>query len=177
MGRHYTDSQIDVVGDLQNGLHVETSAYACVTYWKGTAAVQLELFNVFGRILVLQLFCEAVVIVGAGNATVQFNATFSAPAVGVQPISAASAAVAGLAVGSRLVWQGGAIASVPTLTVLAAGSVSDIFPAARQIIGTVGGVGTIGHLPIAAFDSASGSVRANIFYVPLSDDAYVTAAL
>lgn len=176
MGRHYTESMIDVVGDLHNGLHVETSVYSCITYWKGTAAVQLELFNIFGRVLVLQLFCEMVTIAGAGAATIQFNATFATPVVGVQPISAASGAVAGLAVGSRLVWQGGAIASVPTLTVLAVGGITDVFPVARQIIGTVGGIGTIGHLPIAAADTASGTARANIFYVPLSDNAYVTAA-
>ncbi len=177
MGKHYTESTIDVVGDLHNGLHVETSVYDCVAYWKGlTGALQLELFNVFGRILLLQLFCEMTEIQGGGATQVQFNATFATPPVGIQPISAISASVAGLAVGSRLVWQGGVITSVPTVTVVAVGGISDIFPVARQIIGTVGGIGTIGHIPSIADTITTGEARANCFYVPLSDDAYVTAA-
>lgn len=176
MGRHYTESTIDVVGDLHNGLHVETSVYDCATYWDGLAVfTQLELFNIFGRILLLQLFCEMTVIQGGGATFLTFNATFATPPVGVQPISGASATLANLAVGSRIYWQGGAIASVPLSTVLAVGGISDIFPPARQIIGTVGGIGTIGHVPSNA-DTISGSARANLFYVPLSDDAYVTAA-
>jgi len=176
MGRYYANSTVDVVGDLHNGLHVETSVYDCATYWDGLGGpTQLELFNVFGRILLLQLFCEMTVIQGGGATLVRFNATFATPAVAVAPISAVSLTVAGLAVGSRLCWQGGVITSAPVSTVLAVGGISDIFPPARQIIGTVGGIGTIGHVPSIA-DTVSGSARANLFYVPLSDDAYVTAA-
>lgn len=175
MGRHYTASTIDVVGDLHNGLHVETSVFDCIAPWKGTVPVQTELFNVFGRILLLQLFIEMTVIQGGGATLIRFNATFATPAVGVQPISAVSASVAGLAVGSRVVWQGGDILSAPIVTVVAVGGISDVFPVARQIIGTVGGIGTLGHVPSIA-DTASGSAQANCFYVPMSDDAYVTAA-
>lgn len=177
MGRHYTKSTIDVVGDLHNGLHVETSVYDCLVYWLGLGGpVQLELFNVFGRILLLQLFCEMTEIQGGGATLIQFNATFATPPVGVQPISAASVAVTNLAVGSRVVWQGGAIASIPQVTVVAVGGISDVFPPARQIIGTVGGIGTIGHIPSIADTITTGEARANLFYVPLSDDAYVTPA-
>ncbi len=308
MGKFYAESTIDVVGDLHNGLHVETSVYDVATYWDGAGGpTQLELFNVFGRILLLQLFCEMTVIQGGGATLVRFNATFATPPVAVQPISAVSASVAGLAVGSRVVWQGGDITSVPivpvdgmlttgslgigavntavangtfaffiagaeyskaaipagtapgndvipinlygavafdigidgTIDIIEAGAnaagyasavlaiagiaavgaghirigtvtamrtvgaftfgttalddadstvayidtalvaanygLSDIFPPARQIIGTVGGIGTIGHVPSVA-DSVSGSARANLFYMPLSDNAYVTAA-
>ncbi len=175
MGKFYAESTIDVVGDLHNGLHVETTVYDVTAPWKGTVPVQTELFNVFGRILLLQLFCEMTVIQGGGATLIRFNATFATPVVGVQPISAVSASVAGLAVGSRVVWQGGDITSAPIVTVVANGGISDIFPVARQIIGTVGGVGTLGHVPSVA-DSASGSARANCFYVPMSDNAYVTAA-
>jgi len=177
MGRYYSDSQIDVVGDFQNGLHVETSAYDLATYWDGAGGpTQLELFNIYGRCLILQLFCEIVVIQGGGATLVRFNATWSNPAAAtIEPISAVSASVAGLAVGSRVVWQGGVITSIPILTVVANGGISDLFPVARQILGCVGGVGTIGHVPSVA-DTASGSARANCYYVPLSDDAYITAA-
>ena len=175
MSRNYSQSNIDVVGDVVNGLHVETSTYNVATYWKGTVPVQLELFNVYGRILLLQLFCEMTVIQGGGAAQVQFNATFSDPAATVLPISGVSGATTGLAVGSRVVWQGGVITSIPIVTVVAFGGISDIFPVARQIIGSVGGVGTIGHVPSVA-DAASGTAQANLFYVPMSDGAYVTAA-
>ena len=176
MGKYYAPSTVDVVGDLHNGLHVETSVYNCATYWDGSSGpTQLELFNVYGRILLLQLFCEMTIIQGGGATLIQFNATFSTPAVAVQPISAVTTTVAALAVGSRVVWQGGVITSTPTSTVLADGGITDVFPAARQIIGSVGGVGTIGHVPSTA-DTVSGSARANCFYVPMSDGAYVTAA-
>ena len=176
MSRNYSQSNIDVVGDVVNGLHVETSTYNVATYWDGAGGpAQLELFNVYGRILLLNLFCEMTVIQGGGATLLQFNATFSTPAATVEPISGASASVAGLAVGSRVVWQGGDITSAPIVTVVAFGGISDIFPVARQIIGSVGGVGTIGHVPSVA-DSVSGTAQANLFYAPMSDDAYVTAA-
>ena len=163
------------MGDFQNGLHIETSAYDVTVAWAGVANTQTELFNVYGRVLLLQLFCEMTVIQGGGATLIRYNATFSTPAVAVAPMSAVSLTVAGLAVGSRVVWQGGVITSAPITTVVAAGSVSDIFPPARQIIGSVGGVGTIGHIASVA-DSVSGTARANCFYVPLSDNAYVEAA-
>ena len=175
MGKYTAPSTVDVVGDLSNGLHIETSVYDVTAPWKGTVPVQTELFNVFGRILMLQLFFEMVTIQGGGATLLRFNATFSTPAETVQPISAVSASVAGLAVGSRVVWQGGDITSAPIVTVVANGGISDVFPVARQIIGSVGGVGTIGSVPSVA-DTTSGSARANIFYAPMSDGAYVTAA-
>jgi hypothetical protein len=181
MSRNYNPSTIDVVGDLVNGLHVETSTFNTATYWDGlTAALpyhaQCNMFNVYGRILLLQLYVEMVTDSGGGATLIQFNATFTTPSVGVQVMSAASATTAALKAGGRVVWIGGAVASIPVVTVLADGGISDVIAINRQIIGMEGGVGLIGtHASIA--DNVSGTARGNLFYAPLSDDAYVTAAL
>lgn len=174
MSRNYNPSTIDVVGDLVNGLHVETGVFNTAVYWAGVANTQEELFNVYGRILLLQLYIEMVTLSGGGATLIQFNATFSAPAVTVQPISAASGSTAALLAGGRVVWIGGAIASVPVVTVLIGGGISDVIAINPQIIGSVGGVGTIGTLASVA-NNTSGTARGNLFYAPLSDDAYVTA--
>ena len=176
MGRYLSPSTIDVAGDLVNGLHVETSVFDTVIPWAGLSApINTEFFNVFGRILLLQLYIEMVTNSGGGAALVQFNATFSTPAVVASPMSAACATTATLLAGGRIVWIGGIITSIPTLTVLLGGGISDVIAVNRQIIGTVGGVGTIGHLSSGAADNISGTARANLFYAPMSDGAYVTA--
>ncbi len=174
MSRNYAPSTIDVVGDLVNGLHVETGVFNTAVYWDTDVTPQQEYFNIFGRILLLQLYLEMVTNSGGGAALVQFNATFSAPPVTVQPMSAASATTAALLAGGRVVWIGGAIASIPVVTVLIGGGISDVIAINPQIIGSVGGVGTIGTLTTGV-DNVSGTARANLFYAPLSDDAYVTA--
>ena len=176
MGNAYSYSTIDSIGDLTNGLHVETTVYDVVASWKGTVPVQLEIFNIFGRILVLQLFIEMVTQATGGATILQFNATWTDPAAAtIEPISNEAATVENLAAGSRLVWKGGAIATVPVSTVLAGGGISDDIAATRQILGCVDGTGSIGTVPSIA-DMTAGTAQANIFYAPMSKGAYVTAA-
>ncbi len=131
MGRNYAPSTIDVIGDLANGLHAETTTYNTATYWKTDGASppigeQHELFNVYGRILVLQLYIEMVTASGGGAALLQFNATFSDPVATVEPISNPCATTATMLAGGRIVWLGGVITSIPTVTVLLGGAISPL---------------------------------------------------
>jgi hypothetical protein len=178
MSRNLSPSTIDVVGDLVNGLHVETPVFDTAVYWAGVANTQKELFNVYGRILLLQLYIEMVTASGGGATLIQFNAKWTTPDIAVTAggISDASATTAALLAGGRVVWIGGAVASIPVVTVLIGGGISDVIAVNRQIIGMVDGVGTIGTKATVA-NNVSGSARANLFYAPLSDSAYVTSAV
>jgi len=166
----YSPSTISRIGDLVNGIRVSTSALAAETYIHQN---QTELFNVYGRIKIHELFGEVSEAISNNAATVQYNFTSTTPVIAVQPLQAASASVAQLAVGERIAWIGGAVATAAVLT--ATPGITDV---ARipQIVGTDGGVATIGILTAAA-DCTDGTVKFTIFYTPMSDGAYVTAAV
>jgi len=164
---NFNPSTIARIGDMMNGIRVDTTL-AAATY---LAANQQEIFTVHGRIKIHELFGEVTVVMGADATTFLYNFTSSSPVIAVQPISAASASLANLAVGERISWLGGAVATAVALT--ATPGITDV---ARnpQIVGTDGGVATIGCLTAVAA-ATSGTVKFSIFYTPMSDGAYVTA--
>jgi len=165
---NYSYSTIARIGDLVNGIRVSTGTLAAVTYIN---QAQHELFNIYGRIKIHELFSEITVVLGAQGALVQYNFTSTTPAIGVQPLCAVSASVASLAVGERIAWIGGAVGTAAVLT--ATPGITDV-ARTSQIVGTAGGVGTLGILSTTA-SVTSGSFIASIFYTPMSDGAYVTA--
>jgi len=176
MSRNYSPSTIDVVGDLINGLRVETGVFAAATYINHvTHTGQWEIFKVYGRVRLMQLFIEAITVFGAGAAVVSFTFTSSTPVIAVQEISDACASIATLPQGGRIVWLGGAVATPAVITVAATGGVSDVIaPSDGQIVGTKDGVGYIGMLTATA-TLASGTAQAVCCWAPLSDGAYVEA--
>ena len=167
---NYNPSTIARIGDLINGIRVSTSALAAETYIHQN---QTELFNVYGRIKIHELFAEVSEAISNNAATVQYNFTSTTPVIAVQPLCAASASVAQLAVGERIAWIGGAVATAAVLT--ATPGITDV-ARTSQIVGTDGGVASIGILTGAA-DCTDGTVKFTICYTPLSDGAYVTAAV
>ena len=175
---NYTPSTIDAIGDVVNGVQVQTSVFDNLTYFykDGTTAGQFELFNVYGRILLLQLFIEAITANGAGASLVLFNATWSTPVIAVQPICDTCGSIAALPRGCRITFVGGVVATHAVITVATPGCVSDVTNIKPHIIGMSGGIGTIGMCTSVA-NAASGTSQANLFYVPLSDGAYVTKVI
>jgi len=169
---NYNPSTIARIGDLVNGIRVDTSTMLAATYLL-TGNTQTELFNVYGRIKIHELFGEVKVVFSNNATTLYYNWTSTTPVIAVQPISAACSTMAQLAVGERISWIGGAVATAVVLT--ATPGITDV---ARnsQIVGTDGGVGSIGILTASA-SMSSGSVMFSIFYTPMSDGAYVTAAV
>jgi len=167
---NYNPSTIARIGDLTNGIRVDTSALAAATYMAGT---QIEIFNVYGRVRIHTLFGEITVVLGNNATTLLYNFTSSSPVIAVQPMCAASGSCAQLAVGERIMWVGGAVATAAVLT--ATPAISDINPT-PQIVGTSGGTGTIGILTAVA-NATSGTVKFSVWYTPMSDGAYMTAVL
>ena len=54
---NYAPSTRARIADLMVGMRVETGTFSCLTYLHQD---QWEIFNVFGRIQILNLFCEIV---------------------------------------------------------------------------------------------------------------------
>jgi len=165
---NYNPSTIARIGDLLNGIRVSTGALAAETYIHQN---QSELFNVYGRIKIHELFAEVTEAISNNAATVLYNFTSTTPSISVQPLCAACASVAQLAVGERIAWLGGAVATAAVIT--ATPGITDV-ARGSQIVGTDGGVATIGMLSGSA-DCTDGTVKVTICYTPLSDGAYVTA--
>lgn len=175
---NYSASTIQVIGDIMNGIRVDTSVLANATYLLGAANTQTEIFNVYGRVKIHNLFLEVTVVCSNDATQVLFNYTSTTPTIAVQPLCAKCATIAQLAVGERIYWVGGAVATAAVLT--ATPGISDI-NVTPQVIGSVTAAGTnaVGTIGILASDAsqASGSVRGSIWYTPMSDGAYISAIL
>ena len=171
---HYEPDTIEKIGDQVAGYQVDTGDLSGLTYWTG--ALQVEIFNVYGVVKVLNLFAEQLVIDGAPGATIlQFNSTSTVPAVPLQAISAISLTLGTLLAGDRVVWLGDVVTTAPIVTPAGA-SISDFSCVVPQIIGAVGGTSTIGYVTTVAAASA-GTHRWSIFYLPMTEGSYVTNVL
>ncbi len=166
---------IETIGYMDQGIPVKTAVLANATYMQNA---QRELFNVFGRIMVKQLYLEATTIFAAGATLILFNFTSTVPVIGVQPMTGNSASLANLAQGLRCVFVGGAVATAPVITATA--GISDVINVTPHIIGTddgsTQGVGTIGKVDSGAVN-ATGACQYHLHYIPMSDGAYCTNVL
>ena len=169
MSRNYQATTRDRIGDLVTGMRIDTSVGAATTY---ITSAQVEIFNVYGRIMILEMYLEVVTALGANASTVQWNATWSTPVYTVQDLSATSTDdLTSAAAGDRLNYVGGAVNAVPTVS--ATPGVGDEHCADPTMVGFEGGVGTIGCVTAGA-DATQGTVQFTIHYIPMSDGAYVT---
>ena len=112
---NYNPSTIARIGDLVNGIRVDTSVLAAATYLL-TGNNQTEIFNIVGRIKLHNLFGEVTTVLDNQATTLYYNVTWTTPTIAVGPISAASGSLAQLAVGEKISWLGGAVATAVVLT-------------------------------------------------------------
>ena len=171
---NYAPSTRERISDLIGGMRVQTDVFAAATYidHDSTTTGQYELFNVHGRIMLMHLYIEAITVWGAGAAVISYTYTSSDPVVPIAEISDASASVAAMAEGLRVVWVGGVVGTANVIT--ASAGISDVTPSAPHYIGTQGGTGTIGMLTATA-GLVSGTAQAFMNYIPLEKGAYVDA--
>ncbi len=169
-------SVVEAVGDLHRGLVVETSTILATACW--LTAGSLSIFNVYGRILLLELYGEITTNM-AGAAQPNFSYTGTTPAVTITDICAVSASIAGLVVGNRVVWPGGTVAGVTLIS-----GNAYLSPAATGVGFILGGVTAAGVSFVGTInadgsiaDATAGGVRFTCAYAPMSDGAYVTAAV
>lgn len=172
MTQNYSPSTQDRIADLYKGMRVEVPSFANLTYLHQD---QWELFHIYGRVLLTGLFLEILTDTGADAVTVQFNYTFTTPAITVKPLCAASGAITSAVRGLRVTWVGGAVATAAVITV-ATGGCSDVVNTNPAILGGLNFVGTLGVLTAGA-NSSAGTSMVVATYVPLSDGAYMEANL
>jgi len=177
---NYNESTRQRIADLILGLHVKTTAGVLVAA-HFTNTVQTEIFNIVGRIAVKQLFIELTAAADANLTQVQFNCTFTTPAIGVNAMGGACASIASLGAYGRIVHVGGAVATAAIITDSA--GLTDVETAGKMhILGGVSSagvltVGTIGMLISGATQAATIAATAHLFYVPMCPGAYAEAAL
>lgn len=172
---NYSPSTISRVSDIALGIPVQTSV---LTNTVAMVQNQYELFNVYGRIVLTQLYLEMITAFSNTATTVQFNYTGTTPVLAVKPLTAASAALnagGAMPVGGRVIWLGGAVATAAGVTV-ATGLCSDISNVKAAVIGCVGCTMTIGMLTAAA-NATSGTTQAFLRYYEDYPGSYVTAAV
>lgn len=172
---YYSPSTLARISDIACGVPVQTSV---LTNTVAMIQNQYELFNVYGRIVLVQLYLEMITAFSNTATTVQFNYTGTDPVLAVKPLTAASAALntgAALPRGGRVIWVGGAVATAAGVTV-ATGLCSDLSNVKAAVLGCVGGTMTIGMLTAAA-NATSGTSQAFLRYYEDYPGSYVTAAV
>lgn len=174
MSRNYAVSTQESIADVVSGIRVDTGSLIATTYLNHvTSSGQNELYTIIGRVILLNLFLEVITVALDTNAsTVVWNATWSSPALTVEPIGTKCTTVSDLGIGHRIVWGGGVLLTAATLTTVP--GISDFAAVAPAILGMEDGVGTIGMLCEAATMTA-GYLRCSLYYVPSSDGAYIEA--
>jgi hypothetical protein len=170
---NYNPSTIARIADIKLGIRVDTGSLLATTYLDHSPGINHELFTIKGTIMLLNMFFEVTTDLSAHAAQIVWNATFSAPAAyTVQPLGTKCASVASLKAGHRIVWGGGVLATAATITTQPC--ISDFASVTPAIVGSVTAVGTIGSLCTDA-TCTSGAMFCSLFYVPMSDGAYVEA--
>jgi hypothetical protein len=173
---NYNPSTIARIADINQGIRVDTGSLAATLILDHNPSLAVQLYNIYGRIILLNLFFEVITTaLSADAAQVAWNATWSAPVVRtIQPIGTKCASVSALGVGHRIVWGGGVLATAATITTTP--GISDFAAVAPIMLGMESGVGTIGSLCSDATCTA-GYLRCSLYYVPSSNGAYVSAIL
>jgi len=165
--RNYSQSTIDVVGDLTVGLRVQTSVFLNATY---VIVAQVSLFNVVGWCRIFYLGIEAITTWSADATTIKFGYDASTPAVAAVDICAASGALTSLAAGKRVAVLGDALAT-GALEAANSGVSLQTHPVD---IGCIGGAGVIYITGAgAAQTGATATSQVTCCYAPLSNGAYI----
>jgi len=178
---NYNPSTRNRIADIIMGLHVETTGGVLVAANFATGGVDTDLFNIYGRIAVKQLFIELTAAADAEVTQVAFYTTFTTPVIGQNLIAAKCASIASLGAYGRIVFVAGAVLTAAVITDSA--GCSDVETAGKiHILGGVSaaGVNTIGVIGMQSSDASQAATiaaTAHLFYVPMSAGAYATAAL
>jgi len=175
---NYAPSTRARIADLILGMRVDTSNVD-VSDAVHLHQAQVEDFNVYGTILLMNLFMEVETVLEAEAALFQYTYScllHTGGAIAATKLGLVSTSLSGLTEGHRVAWGGGAVAG-SNHNVTGSAGVSDLAVGVGvpQIIGYKDAVSTIGHLTTIA-DISTGVVFHSLFYVPMSAGAYVEAA-
>ena len=167
------------IADLGLGLHVQTGALGVAQFNHSTG--EADLFNIYGRIALLQLFVELTSAADSNATVCKFRAEFTTPVIASADLSGASDSIGSKAAYTRIVWVGGAVATATILTATA--GITDVEAAGKMHI--LGGVSATGALTVGKIQLHSGvatqagtiAATAHMYYLPMCKGAYAEAIL
>ena len=168
---NYAPSTRARIADLITGMRVDTAVLASADYLKTGPTATEAIFNVGGRIKIMQLFMEVITDLSAQACVMFYTYTSTTPSIGVQPISVVSASMSGMLRGARHICVG--LTAGTACVIDAQTGISPAIMTEKMIIGIKDGVGSIG-INTATVTVLTGTVRFSLFYVPMSDGAYAT---
>jgi len=180
MARNYAESTRQRIADLTLGIQVSTTDGVLVAA-NFTATAQTELFNIYGRIAVTELFIELTSAADANATLVMFNVTYTTPVIALNAMCGNSASIASLGAYGRITYVGGIVATAAVITDSA--GLTDVETAGKKAIlggrsaAGVNTIGTIGMLAGTATQAATISATAHLFYIPMGPGCYAKAAL
>jgi len=162
-------STIEMVGNMVVGMRTETAVFNNATY---IVVAQKSLFTVVGRIRLLYFGIEAITVWSNDATTIKFSYDASTPAIAVVDLCAASGALGNLAVGKRVAVLGDALAT----GALESANSGVSLQTNPLDIGVEDGAGVLTVTGGAAAQT-SGTSKAMVLWVPLSNGAYVEALI
>ena len=169
MEREYARTTMNTIADIHVGVRVDTAVVTCLA--RLTAAEHMP-FTLLGRVRINQFFIEAITVWGNQAGTISFNYDSVTPAVATVPLNGASGAVNNLARGLRVVFVGGAVATVAVITATA--GISDVICEGGHVVGAKGGNGLLGYENTGAA-VITGTMQVTICYTPMDEGSKITA--
>jgi hypothetical protein len=172
----YEPSTIESIGDIRNGMLVETGVLAFGTWG---AAVQAELFTVHNRIMLLGLWCEVVTTLTGDGCLLYFNWTSTVPVIGVQPITAVCTNIHGFVRGRRISFVGTAYNTAAAVTYAAGISYHNPNPMILGVAPTAAGVQSVSQIGCLSttVNLTVGTAKFGCLYTPIDAGSYVEALL
>ena len=178
---NYAPSTRARIADLDLGMHVKTTDGVLVAANFTTGGTNTTMFNVTGRIGIIELFIELTAAADVNITQVAFYVTHTTPIIALNLMGAKCASIASLGAHGRIVHVGGAVATNAVITDSA--GLTDVEAAGKMtIVGgeTAAGANTVAVIGMQASDAtqaATISATGHLWYVPMSNGAYAEAAL
>jgi len=171
----YEPSTIERIGDLKNGVFVESSE---LEYDVWGEKVQRYIFEVNNRVIIHALFAEVTETISGAVQTV-FNYIQDTPSIALAALSTVHATIHGRVPGSRVTYIGGSVAAAAIT--LSTGAISYLPSTIPTILGVtplagVRSVGRIGFLSSVA-NAVDGTLKFGVLYTPIDKGAYIEALL
>ena len=170
----YSPSTIERIGDIKNGMFVESG----VSLWSvwGTKT-QRYYFQVTNRVIIWALFAEVTTTIAGAVQTV-FNFIQDTPSIALAALSTVHASADTFVPGRRLTYIGGSVAGT---AITLSGGISYLPSTIPTILGVtplagVNSVGRIGFLSSVA-NATVGALKFGCLYTPIDPGAYVEALL
>ena len=171
----YNPSTMERIGDMKNGILVESSESEYDVWGE---KVQRYYFTVYNRVIIHALFAEVTETIAGAVQTV-FNYIQDTPSIVLAELSSAHASIDTYVPGSRITYVGGSVVAAAIISAL--GAISYLPSTIPTILGVtplagVTSVGRIGFLS-SGTDATDGTLKFAVLYTPIDKGAYVEALI